>query len=418
MTKPDATRLALLGGKPVRPETLTCPPWPPIQEATAQRLAEVYRSGAWSFNGPEEKAFAQAFAEYHGATHGIMMANGTVTLECALAVCGVGPGDEVIVPALTWLATAMAVHYVGATPVFVDIEPTTFCLDPQKVRQALTEHTRAIIPVHIYSSMADMEALGRIAADNGLTIIEDCAHAHGGKWAGRGVGSWSSVGSFSFQQSKTLTCGEGGICITSDDGLAEKLMRRKHIGYAPGMAQGQADSGPPAGLICRNYRTTEFQAAILRDQLAELPERIETYNRNAARLTERLADVPSVRVQSPGRLADPQGYYTWMLAFDPEAIADVPLSRLCEAFLAEGLPVVQTYGVVYRHVLYNMPEEDYRIAAGGCPVAEQMTQRQIVGLIHQWLSADAGTLDAIGEIIEKVAGNLLALAAAGAEEHA
>jgi dTDP-4-amino-4,6-dideoxygalactose transaminase len=394
---------AICGGTPVCSKPLTSPAWPPVSQATAERLKHVYLSGEWSFNSPAELQFSQAFADSHGARHGIFMVNGTVTLQCALQACGVGPGDEVIVPALTWLATAMAAHYVGATPVFVDINPDTLCIDPVKAAEAITERTKAIFPVHLYGSMADLDALMVLADRHGLALIEDCAHMQGGKWNGRGVGSWGRVGSFSFQQSKTLASGEGGICITSDDSLAEKLYRLKHIGYPRGSAQGRAGEAPPEGLMCHNFRGTAFEATILNDQLATLAERIKTYNRSRDLIESYLTDVPGVRLQERGRLADPQGYYALAALFDGPQTADLPLELLIKAALAEGLPTRPTYGPVYRHMLYNMPRDSYKIAEGGCPVAETTGTDRALILSHQWLGSDEATLRAIGEILFKLA---------------
>ncbi len=396
--------LALLGGTPVVNAPLCAPAWPPVSERAAERLVEIYRSREWSFNAPAEQEFEKAFATYHGAKHGVFMVNGTVTLQCALGALGVGPGDEVIVPALTWMATAMAVHYTGATPVFVDIAPDTLCLDPEKTRQALTSRTRAIIPVHLYGSMADLDAILGLAREHGLRIIEDCAHMQGGKWRGRGVGSWGDIGSFSFQQSKTVSSGEGGICLTNDDELADRLYRQKHIGYGRGMKQGQADAGPPAGLTCYNYRGNAFQAAILQDQLQDLPQRIKKYETAAERLYHRLENVPGVRIQSRGKQASPQGYYALTCIFDGEPAALVPSGHLQQALRAEGLHCMGSYGPVYGHMLYNMPKTSYRVSGDeGCPVAEQAGTRHSVCLFHAWLSSDDPTMDAIGEIIAKVA---------------
>ncbi len=398
-------RLAILGGKPVCESPLPWPAWPPLFERTAARLREIYFSRQWSFNSPTERAFERAFADHHGAKHGIFMVNGTVTLQCALSAVGVGPGDEVIVPALTWMATAMAVHYVGATPVFVDIQPDTLCLDPEAARAAITPKTKAIIPVHLYGSMANLDAVLALARERGLPVIEDCAHMQGGKWRGRGVGCWGDVGSFSFQQSKTLASGEGGICITNDDVLAEKLYRLKHIGYGRGMRQGQAQSGPPAGLACFNFRSTAFQAGILLDQLEELPALIARYENAADYLRRRLADVPGVRVQARGREASPQGYYGLFFIYDRGPAAQVPLARLLDALRAEGLSgACGTYGPVYRHMLYNMPPDRYRIAGDGtCPVADGAGTQHAVGFLHPWLSSDERTLAAMGDILAKVA---------------
>ena len=237
-------KLAINGGEKVFAENPQIPVWPVVSEKTAEKLKEVYFSRKWSFNGPEEQKFARNFARYNNAKYGIVMANGTVTLESALHALGIGPGDEVIVPALTWIATAMAVHYVGATPVFVDIESDTWCLDPVKLEDAITPATKAVIPVHLYGSMADMDKIMDIAKKNNMYVIEDCAHAQGGVWDGKGLGSIGIVGSFSFQESKTLSSGEGGICLTNNEELAEKLYRIKHIGYSDVSEQGKASTGP------------------------------------------------------------------------------------------------------------------------------------------------------------------------------
>ncbi len=403
----DSNTLAITGGTPISNEPLKCPHWPPTVQATADRLAEVYMSRQWSFNSPSELEFAQAFADYHGAKHGIFMANGTVTLQCALKACGVGPGDEVIVPALTWMATALAAHYVGAIPVFVDVELDTLCLDPKLVEQAITEKTKAIIPVHLYGSTADLEAINAIAKKHDLRVIEDCAHMHGGTWNGRGVGSWGDVGSFSFQQSKTMASGEGGICITNDDDLAETIHRLKHIGYAAGMAQGEAstDTGPPMGLTCYNFRATAFQAVILHDQLKELKSLIERYEVNAVRLQKRLADVPGIRIQTRGRLSDPQGYYGLIILFDHESVASVPVKTLLKAIAAEGLNLGGTYGPVAEHALFSIKPQNYRIAEGGYPVAKKIGTDRALTLPHPYLGGDDQLIDTIGDILAKVTQN-------------
>ncbi|MFW5915748.1 MAG: DegT/DnrJ/EryC1/StrS family aminotransferase [Planctomycetota bacterium] len=393
---------ALTGGQPVSENPLEAEPWPPVSEEMADRLRELYLSREWSFHSPMEKDFAQAFADYHDTRHGIFMANGTVTLQCALEALGVGDGDEVIVPALTWMATAMAAHYVGAKPVFVDVEPSTLCLDPDALADAIGPRTRAVIPVHIFGSMADMEKILNICDREGIAVVEDCAHMQGGKWDGRGVGSWGKVGSFSFQQSKTLACGEGGICITDDDDLADRIFRLKHIGYAPDSEQGKPSGKPPADLACHNFRATAFQALILRDQLRELPDRIARYDANAQRITDSIADIPGVRVQSPGRLASPQGYYGLVLVFDQEPCSNLSRTTLQEAMKAEGLNTGGTYGPVYNHLLFNLPDDQYRIHGDRCPVAEYAATDRAIQLSHSWLGTDESTIDTVAEIIKKV----------------
>jgi len=407
-TNSNPEMLAVHGGQPVA-QNLSAPPWPPVDEETAEKLKELYLGRSWSFNGPEEQAFSAEFAAAHDAKFGVFMANGTVTLQCALEACGVGAGDEVIMPALTWPATAMAALYIGATPVFCDIEVSTLCLDPAAFEAAITDKTRAVIPVHLFGGMADMEAILAIAKKHDIAVIEDCAHGQGGKWNGKGLGSWGDVGSFSFQQSKTLSSGEGGICLTNDGDLADRLYRAKHIGYGGGTSQGQATQGPPPGLLCHNFRGTDFQALILRSQLKNLDALIQTYNDNAARLEAGLKDLPGVRVQSRGRLSGPQNYYAFAMIFDQEPLRDIPLQTIAGAMAAEGLGLGGTYGVVYDHLLWNVAPEQFRIVESGCPVSEEIGTKRTLTLPHPWLGADKNTMDTIIEIVRKVACNADAL---------
>jgi L-glutamine:2-deoxy-scyllo-inosose/3-amino-2,3-dideoxy-scyllo-inosose aminotransferase len=398
--------LALLGGGKVAAEKICPTSWPPRSEKTAEALKQVYLSGQWSFNSAEEQAFEKEFAAYTGAKHAILMVNGTVTLEAALAALSVGPGDEVVVPALTWMATAMAVHYVGAIPVFVDIEASTLCLDPAKFAKAITPRTKAVIPVHLYGSMANLDQIMEIAKAHKIAVIEDCAHMQGGFWNGKGAGASGAIGSYSFQQSKTLSSGEGGICLTNDDELADRLYRYKHIGYGRGAVQGGAKVGPPEGLCCHNYRSTAFQAVILRHQLQDLPALIKTYERNVAILKEALKGVAGVRIQSPGAKATQQGYYGVVFVFDQAPMKDIPLTTLIAALNAEGLECGGTYGPVYKHALYNARPDTYRIDGGSCPVAENAGTANAVSIIHYTLSNNEAKIRQIAEIVEKVCGNV------------
>ena len=400
--------LAILGGdKLIKEEYSTLfPAWPPRDEETAEVLKKTYMEGNWSFNSPAEQEFEKAFAEYHGAKYGIFMANGTTTLECALTALGVTKGDEVIVPALTWMATALAASYVGATPVIVDIEPTTLCMDPEKMRAAITPKTKAIIPVHVYGSTADMEKILEIADAHGIPVIEDCAHMHGGFWNGRGVGSWGKVGSFSFQQSKTMSSGEGGICITNDPELAEKIYLLKHIGYSRGIKQGQAIRAPE-GLLCHNYRATAFQAVILSQQLKGLNKMIDTYSKNAAFLRESIKDIPGVRMQAPGRLSEPQGYYSFHLIFDGEPFKDIPKSIINAACDAEGFGIGNgTHGPVYKASLFNLDlsKGEYRIPDGRCAVCEDLFDRTL-GSAHYVLTHRA-TVEKLSAVLHKIYDNI------------
>lgn len=397
--------LALFGG-PMLGADLVNPIWPPRDKQGAKELAELYLSGNWSFDlGGNETAFAQEFAAAHGVKYGVLMINGTVTLQCALAVLGIGPGDEVIIPAYTCFATAMAVRHVGARIVFVDVEPTTLCLDPRVVEAAITCRTRAIIPVHLYGSMVDMDALMAIASRHGLFVIEDCAQVHGGKWAEHPAGSIGHIGSFSFQHNKLMTSGEGGACVTNDARIADRLYRTKHFGYGPGEGMGRFTRKPDPDLICYNFRLTEFQALILRRQLQALPKITASYDAQAQLLDQLLANVAGVRAQARGSRANPQSFYKWIAVFDEEPLANIPIDKIIQAINAEGLPMERTYGVVYKHTLFNLAPSAYQITDDKCTVAETIAAERTAQLSHQWLASDEPVIQRIAEILAKVSAN-------------
>jgi L-glutamine:2-deoxy-scyllo-inosose/3-amino-2,3-dideoxy-scyllo-inosose aminotransferase len=403
-------KLALLGGQPVFELPLdSSTMWPPVDELTAKKLQDLYYSRKWTAFDETEGIFAQAFAAHHGARHGIFTINGTVTLQCALGACGIGPGDEVIVPAMTWYATAMAAHYLGAKPVFVDVDPETLCIDPDKIRAAITERTKAIIPVHLYGSMADMDRIMAIAKEHRLRVIEDCAQMHGGVWNGKRVGSIGDVGSFSFQHSKTMGCSEGGICITSDEELAERIFRMKQIGYGPGEHPGNVRHGPPPGLLCYPFRATAFPALILHEQLKTLNPRLERYGKAARYLEDRLQQSTKIRFQKRGQKADLQGYFGWVMMFDHPSYGDIPLTVLKKAICAEGLPVMPTRDPVYRFILFNLKPEAYRIDQE-CLVTERVIPR-ILWLLHCFLGLDMDKLEKVADAIEKVVSNVAELRA-------
>jgi len=395
-------KLAINGGSPVMGQAMTSrvPGWPPVYPEVPELLTKIYNSRLWSFNESYEKEFCKDFAAYCGAKHGVYMVNGTVTLECALAALGIKAGDEVIVPGLTWPATAMAAVYLGAKPVFVDIEADTMCLDPVKVEKAITPKTKAIIPVHLYGSMADMDAMMAISKKHNIPVIEDCAHAHGGVWNGKGVGSIGHIGSFSFQQSKTLSSGEGGMCITSDEELLTRMYRLKHIGYDFVSERGKAGSAPPADLVCHNYRGTEFEAVILLQSLKRLEEQTKLRDENAIYLASLVADIPGIMIQKRGRRADLQGYYALGISFDLSQFNGINLGRMCEILHAEGLGVNQTYGPVYKHTLWNIPQDKFR-KADDCKVCESVCDTSAV-LMHQWLLTDKEIMNGIAGTLRKV----------------
>jgi perosamine synthetase len=251
-------------------------PWLGPDEEAA--VIEVLRSGIIAM-GPRTRRFEEAWAEYCGTRHAVMMANGTVALEAALHGIGLSEGDEVIVPSFSFNATASAVLRVGGRPVFVDVREDDFCIDPEQVEAAITERTKAIIPVHLYGLMADMGPLEAIAARHRLLIVEDAAQAHGATYQGRRAGSFGAAAMFSLYATKNLTTGEGGIVTTNDDGVAERLRLFRNQGM---------DRRYRHDELGTNLRPTDIAAAIGLAQLSRLDERNERRRRHAARLTEGL----------------------------------------------------------------------------------------------------------------------------------
>lgn len=402
-------KLAALGGTPVFSQMPSLA-WPPVDAPTEKDLVELYRSKAWSWNGKWEQHAAQELGKLHTAKYVTLMVNGTVTLEAALHAVGVGRGDEVIIPALTWPATALAVLYTGAVPVFVDVEPDTMCIDPKKIAEAITSRTKAVIPVHLYGGMADMEAIMELAKKRGLFVIEDCAHGQGGSWDGQGLGSIGHIGSMSFQQSKTLSSGEGGATLTNDEDLAERLYVFKHIGYNLGAKQGKAAGKPPQDLDCRNYRFTEFGSLALRSQLENLKAMTARRNRAADFLTGELEKLPGLRVQARGRKADPgaQSYYAFMMTFDPAAWSGANAVQILTAASGENLPGAVTYGAVYQHALWNVSRSRFRVGPGDegiCPLTENEVHPQTGGVLHMLLDLPQPELEKIVETFAKVQAN-------------
>ncbi len=339
------SKLAIHGGEPVRTEPW--PVWPQYGPAVRQAIQRVARSHVYcSQMGGEVGHFEEAYADYHGVPHAVAVANGTVALQAALAAAGVGCGDEVIVPAYTFVATAMAAVENNAIPVFADSEPLSQGLDPEDVRRKITPRTRAIMPVHINGYPCDMEAILSIARDHDLVVIEDCAHAHGALYKGRRVGTLGHFGCFSFQQKKNMSLGEGGMVITSDAAAAERLHEMRGFAWTN---------------VTRNWRMGEFYGAIGREQIKVLDEQNQRRRANAATLVEALGKIPGL-APLPG-LPDTQPvYYNLILQYDENEIG-VPREDFVEALNAEGIPVKMFYMPIQRWPTF--PAADF--FGRGCP---------------------------------------------------
>lgn len=340
-----STSLALLGGQPVR--TKPWPTWPVHGEAEEQAVLRVVRSGKWGkLDGQEVSTFEKRFAHYCGAKHGIACVNGTVTLRIALLAAGLQAGDEVIVPPYTFLATATAVVEANATPIFVDIDRTTVNLDPAKIEAAITSRTRAIICVHLGGLPCDMDAIMSIAKRHNLTVIEDAAHAHGSAYKSRPVGGIGHMGSFSFQSSKNLNSGEGGILVTNDDTLADACRSIHNCGRIPGGAWYEHH------VISANYRLNEFAGAILNAQLDRLDDQTDTRDRNGRYLDGQLAQIPGITPQKRDPSCTRNAYHLYLFRYNQQ-VHGVPRNRFLDALAAEGVPVSSGYVLpLYKQSLF------------------------------------------------------------------
>ena len=329
-------RPAVLGGSPVR--TVDYPTWPIWDDAERSRLNEVLEAGGWwQGDGEVAATFARNFARYHGARFGLALTNGTHTIEAALIACDIGEGDEVIVPGMTFVASATAVLAVNATPVLVDIDADSLCIDVTAAEAAITDRTRAIVAVHVAGCAADLDALTDVCARRGLRLIEDCAHAHGTFWRGRGVGSWGDFGSFSMQASKLMTAGEGGVLIGSDEALCEAAWAYANCGRVEG------EWFYHHATVGTNLRMTEWQGAVLQAQLDRFADQNRLRNGNAIALNAALAEIPGIRPQRRDPRMDSQGNYCFVFHYDATAFAGLGLAAFERALAAEGIPMGVSY---------------------------------------------------------------------------
>lgn len=348
-------KLACLGGEPVKNSPFA--PWPVYDESERQALMEVLESRVWwRTPGTRTMQFEQEFAAYHQAGFGIAVTNGTAALEVALAALGIGPGDEVIVPDFTFVATASAVLFTGALPVLVDVTQDTYCIDPDLVEAAVTPATKAIIGVHMGGHPADLDRLVEIARKYGVYLVEDSSHAHGSEWRGHKIGAIGDFGTFSFQASKLMTAGEGGIIITNSPEL-ERLARSVHdCGRMPG------EWFYSHFIYGSNYRLSEWQGAVLSQQLRRLPQQTAIRTRNAAFLDAELSKIDGITPQRHDPRATVNGHYAYIFHYDHSAFAGVSTERFIQALNAEGFPTQASYPPLHDMAVFKSGEYRYRLA--------------------------------------------------------
>ena len=343
------TKLAIRGGKKMC--DVAWPTWPVWSDRERRALLNVLESGSWWY-GKKVAEFEQAFAAFQDARFGVTATSGSTVLEATLLALGMQAGDEVIIPPYTFMATATAVIRTNAVPVFADIDPNSYCLDPADVARKITRRTKAIMPVHLAGHVADMNRLKALARKHKLRLIEDACHSWGSKWNNRGTGALGDAGVFSFQFSKNITSAEGGIALSNDKNLAEEIRSYTNCGRRKGGAW------YAHALAGTNLRMTEFQAALLLAQLTRLES--QTLKRQAAAqfLDRELAGVPGLRLVKSDPRMTRQSRHMYVLRMDPDVIG-ASRDVFAKALRAEGVPAGAGYGTpLYRMGFFKRGKKD------------------------------------------------------------
>lgn len=401
---------AALGGKPVRQAAF--PGWPRIDQRDEKNVLDVLRSGHW-FRGDGEcvNRFEAAYAGLTGAKHCVATANGTSALFASLASIGIEPGDEVIVPPYTFIATINTVLLQYALPVFVDTDPETFQIDPKKIEAAITERTAAIIPVHLGGASADLDAVLAIARKHNLPVIEDACQAHLAEWRGKKVGTLGTTGCFSFQVSKNLSSGEGGAILTNDGDLAERCYAFQNNNRARTVSGYNFFYRGGRGA---NLRMTEFQGNLLLAQMTRLEEQSKTREQNAQYLTSQLKEIPGIL---PARMYEGctrNAYHLYMFRYKSEAFGGLPREKFLHALSAEGIPCSGGYGTLNKEPFLPtalaskgfrrlFPKEvlDGYHERSLCPANDQLCQ-EAVWFTQNMLLGARSDMDQIAAAIRKI----------------
>lgn len=322
-------KLAISGGTPA---ASGLPTWPIIPEKDILKVSETLRSGKlFRYAGNQVEEFENTFRDYIGTKYALAVTNGTASLETALACAGIGPGDEVIVPGYTFYSSASAVSFVGATPAFCDVDLNTYNLDVEKAAAVLTEKTRAIVPVHFAGFPVDMDPLMDFAKKHNLFVLEDCAHAHGSEYKGKKVGSFGNASSWSFQESKNLTSGEGGMILTSDGDLYDRMFSRHTCGRKIGAAWYEHHT------VASNLRMSETTGTLLSCQFERLEEQTRERLANAQILDEAIGNIPELTLtQTKTDYSTRRAYHLYIFRYVP-GFEGVSRERFIDALKAEGV---------------------------------------------------------------------------------
>lgn len=397
-------KLAIDGGNPVRTEPFKR--WPIFGELEEQLILQVVRSGKWGGSGttvsdqfqPLLPEMEKKFAQLHEAKYAVSCVNGTVALTVAMQALGVKPGDEVIVPSYTFIASASAALAYGAIPVFVDIEEDTLLIDPNKIEQAITNKTKAIMAVHIAGAPANMTKISEIAKKNNLAVIEDSAQAVGAEWEGKKIGAIGDIGTFSFQSSKNLNSGEGGMIVTNNEQLWEKAWSICNVGRVPDGAWYQHDR------LGQNYRMTEFQAAILLAQMTRLEEQMRERESSASLLNQLLQDIKGIRLLKNDSSITRHAHHLYMFKLDSVITEQVKKEDFIEKLNAEGIPAAAGYVPLNQNqaILSSVEERTGNKRIDSCPVSETLCEKEVVWLTQDVLISGEKAIHDVAAAVRKV----------------
>ena len=420
----DASKPAVLGGRPVR--TKPFPSWPVWDDADEKAVIPVLQRGRWSRSEVVNKAEAK-FAELMGVKRCLLTFCGTQALIVSLHTVGVGAGDEVIVTPYTFVATIHSILQNNALPVFVDVDPDTWSMDPDKIPEKMSDHTYAILPVHIGGSPCHMEKIMQIAKARDLRVVEDACQAHMSEWNGKKVGSFGDFGCFSLQNGKVITCGEGGAIIGNDD----EMMDRAHSYHNFARPHGPTMKGGEYGYVGMGTkaRITEFQASIVITQMETSDQEITRREKNGKYLAAKLGQIPGIVPRKEYPQTTRVSHYTCGFRYKAEHFDGLSRDRFLRAVKAEGVPIGSSLGNIARHsqnregsiegvlksktfkAIYSEKRiKDYRERLS-CPEAEQLV-KETIGFSQNVLLGTQKDMDDIVDAVQKVYENRKELIAA------
>ena len=380
--------------------------WPVYDETDVRMVAEIVRSGKWGNPdcGDAVLAFENEFASFCGTKFALTCANGSVALRLALIACGVRPGDEVIVPPYTFIATASIVIEANCVPVFADIDPDTYNISPAAIEKAITKRTKAIIPVHFAGQACDMDAIMSIAKKHNLHVIEDSAHGHGAEYKGKKLGSIGDAGCFSFQSSKNLTSGEGGMVITNDESLYDLMNSLRNVGRVKG-GQWYEHHNPGC-----NYRITQMQAVLLSSQLKRVNDQTALRHRNGTYLNSLLEKIDGIKPLARGVGETIHSYHIYIFKYDKSKFNNLSKAEFSKILAAEGVPCFMGYPEpLYKQPLFQErnfmcyaipPEVDYSQVC--CPVTEKACHEEAVWIFQNTMLGSKEDMDKFAEAILKI----------------